>query len=97
MASIPNPPSEPTGEFELPPSDAIAAQSRKEVSWSPTPGENEQEMIEKRKVAIKYEIAATLSVKVVLKETITMFHATDESFMLVSKEDPTVLLKRLRM
>jgi hypothetical protein len=93
MAMTTNHPAEATGEFETPPTDAALVQQRKEVSWSATPKENAQETIEKRKNPIKYTVIATLSVKVVLKDTLTMFKKTDPGFLLVSKEDSTVTLQ----
>jgi hypothetical protein len=63
------------------------------VSWSSTPEENAQKTIEKRKNPIKYAISATLSIKLVIKDTLTMFTKTDPEFLLVSKEDSTVTLK----
>jgi hypothetical protein len=56
MASNTNPPSTTMGEFELPPTADMAAQSRKEVSWSATPDEIDQETINKRKKRVKYEM-----------------------------------------
>jgi hypothetical protein len=41
----------------------MAAQNRKEVSWSATPDEIDQETINKRKKRVKYEIAPMMSVK----------------------------------
>jgi hypothetical protein len=87
MAPNVKPPPEATGGFELPPKDADPNQSRKEVSWSATPEENEQETVEIRKMPIEYKLANHLSVKNVMKETHTMFKATDKDFLLVSKED----------
>jgi hypothetical protein len=86
-------PSDMTGEFELSHNDAGTTQNRKEVSWSATPKENEQETAEKRKMPIKYQLSNHLRVKTVLKETHTMFEATDKSFLLVSKEDSSVIIK----
>jgi hypothetical protein len=77
------------GEFELPPKDNGTDQSRKEVSWSATPKENEQETVEIRKMPIEYKLANHLSVKTVMKETHTMFKAIDKDFLLVSKGDST--------
>jgi hypothetical protein len=93
MAGPTKSPSATTGELELPPTDAMTAQSHKEVTWSATPEENAKETVEKRKNLIKYEISSTLSVKKVLKETFTMFKETDPGLLLVSKTDATVLIK----
>jgi hypothetical protein len=93
MASAENTPPEATEGFELPSNDNSDNPNRKGVSWSATPKENEQETIEKRKMPIQYQIEGHLSIKTVLKETHTMFLATDPSFLLVSKEDSTVIIK----
>jgi hypothetical protein len=93
MAPTEKSPPETTGEFELPSKDAGYNQSRKGVSWSATPRENEQETVEKRKLPIKYKISTHLSVKTVLKETHTMFKTTDPAFLLVSKEDSNVIIR----
>jgi hypothetical protein len=50
-------------------------------------------LVEKRKNPIKYEIAATVSIKLVLKETLTMLWITDPSFRLISKEDMSIIIK----
>jgi hypothetical protein len=50
-------PSAPTEDFEPPPDDDEAITNPKEVPWSATPKENEQETIEKRKIPVRYEIS----------------------------------------
>jgi hypothetical protein len=93
MAVAANLPSETEEAFELPSTDDQVIQKSREVSWSATPKEIDQETIEKRKMPIQYQIAAHLSVKTVLKETHTMFNTTDKAFVLVSKVDSTVIIK----
>jgi hypothetical protein len=93
MAVTANLPSEMEEAFELPSTDDQVIQKSKEVSWSATPKEIDQETIEKRKMPIKYQIAAHLSVKTVLKETHTMFNATNKTFVLVFKVGLTVIIK----
>jgi hypothetical protein len=93
MAQSKNLLSEMTGEFELPQAGDGTNPNRKEVSWSATPKENEQEMVEIRKMPIEYKLANHLSAKTVMKETHTMFKATDKDFLLVSKEDSTDIIK----
>jgi hypothetical protein len=92
MATTKTAPAEMTGAFELPPTDALLAQHRKEVSWSATPKENAQETIEKRKIPIQYIFLSSMSVTKVLKDTIIMLQKTDLGFMLVSRIDSTVTL-----
>jgi hypothetical protein len=93
MAVAANLPSETEDAFELPSTDDKVMQKSKEVSWSATPKEIDQETIEKRKMPIQYQIADHLSVKTVLKETHTMFKATDKAFDSVSKVDLTFIIK----
>jgi hypothetical protein len=92
MAESPSLPSTTTGAFELPPRAVEAAQNNKEVSWSATPKEIDQEAIEKFKKRITNEIEAALSVKVILKETFTRFKVTDPKLLLVSIADPTMII-----
>jgi hypothetical protein len=68
MAVAANLPSETEEAFEPPSTDDQAIQKSKEVSWSATPKEIDQETIEKRKMPIQYQIAAHLSVKTVLHQ-----------------------------
>jgi hypothetical protein len=77
----------------MPPTDDMVEASRKAVSWSATPDEKEQQTIEKRKYPIKYEISASLSVQVVLRETFVRFKTTDPEFLLVSKENAKFIIK----
>jgi hypothetical protein len=93
MAQSENLPPETVGAFELPITGDEANLQRKEVSWSATPKEKEQNTVEIRKMPIEYKLANHLSVKTVMKETHKMFQATDKDFLLVSKEDSTVIIK----
>ena len=86
-------PSATMDDFELPPSADAAAQNNKEVSWSATPGEIDQETIEKLKRRITYEIDTTMAVKVVLKETYRQFKTTDPKLLFVSAADPSLILR----
>jgi hypothetical protein len=61
MASITNPPPTRMGDFELPPTEAEAAQSYEEVTWGATPEEIDQETIEKRQKKVTCEIASALA------------------------------------
>ena len=65
MADTTPPASTTMEDFALPPSADAAAQNNKEVSWSTTPGEINQETIEKLKKRITYEIDTTMAIKVV--------------------------------
>jgi hypothetical protein len=93
MATNITTPSAPTGAFEPPPTAAELQQSRKEVSWSATPKEIDQETIKKRKMPITYSIAANLRLTTVIKTTLTMLQLTDPMFILISNVDSTVNLK----
>ena len=93
MASSENPPPAPTEDFAPPPSDDDDTPNSKEVSWSATPKENEREMIEKRKFPVRYDIPTNNSIKHVLKATHTMFLGTDPTFRLISKEDPSIVIR----
>jgi hypothetical protein len=93
MASTTNLPPERMGEFELPPTADIVAQRRKEVSWSATPDQIDQETVNKRKQRIQYEIISSMSVKLVLKDTFTMFKTTDPHFLLISPTDTKTIIK----
>ena len=93
MADPTSAPPATTEAFELPPSADAAAQNNKEVSWSATPGEIDQETIEKLKKTITYEIDATLAVKGVLKETFRQFKATDPHLLFVSSADPSTIIR----
>ena len=86
--SVADPPPTIDG-FELPPCAADIAKKQQEVSWSKNPDEIDEEMPDSRLIQIKYEIAATLSVKNVFKETLTMFRKTDPAFRLISKANNT--------
>jgi hypothetical protein len=92
MATTKTAPAETTGALELPSTDAVLAQSRTEVSWSPTPKENAQETIQKRKIPIQYIFLSSLSITKVMKETLLMLQKTGPGFMLVSRIDSTVTL-----
>ena len=93
MAPPDNPPSDTTEDFEPPPDDDAAITNPKEVSWSTTPKENEQETIEKRKSPVRHKILPHMSVKKVLQETHAMFLATDPTFLIVSKADPAIVIQ----
>jgi hypothetical protein len=71
----------------------MVVESQKEVSWSATQEEITQEMVEKQKFLIKCEILATWSVIKVLKDTFTMLKLTDPCFLIVSKEDTSIVIK----
>ncbi len=58
-----------------------------------TPSEIDQETIEKMKVQITYEIVASMSVKVVLKETFDRFKVTDPKLLFVSSSDPSTIAR----
>jgi hypothetical protein len=85
-------PSATTGAFAPPPTAAELHQSRKEVSWSATPKESDQETIKKRKMPITYALVANLSLITVFKNTLSMLKATDPTFISISKEDSTVTI-----
>jgi hypothetical protein len=55
--------------------------------------ENEQETIEKGKIPVRYEISPHLSIKKVLQDTHAMFLASDTTFLIVSKEDPSIVIR----
>jgi hypothetical protein len=93
MAPNSTTPSAPAEAFAPPPSAAELHQSRKEVSWSATPKETDEETIEKRKMLITYSIVANLSLITVLKTTLNILQATDPSFILISNVDSTVTLR----
>jgi hypothetical protein len=93
MAPNSTTPSAPTGAFAPPPSVAELHQSRKEVSWSATPKETDEETIEKRKMPITYSIVANLSLITVFKTTLNILQATNPSFILISNVDTTVTLR----
>jgi hypothetical protein len=93
MASNVKLPSDTTGDFELSPEADEADAYAKEVTWSATPKENERETIEKRKTPVRCQISPHLSVKNVLKETHAMFKKTDPTFLLISKEDSSVVIR----
>jgi hypothetical protein len=82
-----------TGGFEMPPTDNMVEASRKAVSWSATPDKKEQQTIEKQKYPIKYQISASLSVQVVLKERFIRFKTTYLELLLVSKENAKFIIK----
>jgi hypothetical protein len=86
-------PLDTTGDFELPPEADEADMNAKGVTWSATPKENERETIEKRKIPVRYPISPHLSVKNVLKETHARFQKTDPTFLMISKEDSSVVIR----
>jgi hypothetical protein len=86
-------PLDTTGDFEVPPEADEADANAKEVTWSATPKENKRETIEKRKTPVCYQISPHLSVKNVLKETHAMFKKTDPTFLMISKEDSSVVIR----
>jgi hypothetical protein len=93
MALDSNTPSAKTGAFAPPPTAAELNQNRKEVSWSATPKESDQETIEKRKMPITYAFIVNLSLITVFKKTLSMLKAKDPTFILISKEDSTVTIR----
>jgi hypothetical protein len=93
MTTAPNPPSAKMGEFELPPSAAVATQNRKEVTWTGTTNEKGVKTIEIRLFPVKYQIAAHLSVSTVLKTTMKMFLASDPAFHMVSRANANTIIK----
>jgi hypothetical protein len=92
MVSTTNLPPDLMGEFELPPTADIVAQRRKEVLWSATPEQIDQETVNKRKQRIQYEIISSMSVKLVLKDTFTMFKSTNPQFLLISPTETTPII-----
>jgi hypothetical protein len=93
MATNKTIPSATTGAFASPPTAAELQQSPKEVTWSATPKEIDQETIEKRKMPITFSFVANLSLITVFKTTLTMLQATDPSFTLISDRDSAVTLR----
>jgi hypothetical protein len=93
MATPDKPPLDTTGDFEQPPNDEDVIENTKEVTWSATPQENERKTIEQRQMPVRYKISPHLSVKKVLKETHAMFQSTDASFMMVSTQDPKIVIR----
>ncbi len=93
MAAAPNPPSETTGDFEPPPSAAVAIQNRKAVTWNPSLKQREGKTAEIRLFPIRLQVTAHLSVVKVIKEIFTRFIATDPSFYIVSRTDPNVIIR----
>jgi hypothetical protein len=93
MVSTTNLPPDPMGEFELPPTAGIVAQRWKEASWSATPEQIDKETVKKRKQRIQYEIISSMSVKLVLKDTFTMFKTTDPQFLLISPTETSTIIK----
>jgi hypothetical protein len=93
MTTDANSPSATMGEFELPPSAAIATQNRKEVTWTGTTNEKAVKTTEIRLFPVKYQIALHLSVSTVLKTTMKMFLASDPAFHLVSRANINVIIK----
>jgi hypothetical protein len=94
MATEVNHPSEPMGDFELPPLAAKATQHRKEVSWSVSTVPNGGKMTEIQLFPVEYQISANLSILNVLKKALTMFLATDPSVYIVSRVLTAMVLCR---
>jgi hypothetical protein len=95
MTTDANPPSATMGEFELPPSAAMATQNRKEVTWTGTTNEKAVKTTEIRLFPVKYQIEAHLSVSTVLKTTMNMFLASDPAFHLVSRSNANAIIKNV--
>jgi hypothetical protein len=82
------------GDLEPPEKANAAIDTTKEVTWSATPTEKEQEFIENCKVPARYNLSTHLSVKQVLKETFRRFKITDPTFLIVSKVDPESIFRK---
>jgi hypothetical protein len=83
------------GDLEPPEKANAAIDITKEVTWSATPTEKEQEFIENCKVPARYKLSPHVSVKqAVLKETFKRFKITDPTFLIVFKIDPESIFRK---